>query len=56
MTTVLNAEAIGAPTQLIIAGRWMDASDGQTFEVHDPATGEVIASVADASVEDGLAR
>ena len=55
MTTVLNAEAIGAPTQLMIDGRWVDASDGKTFDVDDPATGEVIATVADASVEDGLA-
>ena len=55
MSTVLRAEAIGAPTQLMIAGRWIDASDHQTFDVDDPATGEVIASVANASVEDGLA-
>jgi succinate-semialdehyde dehydrogenase/glutarate-semialdehyde dehydrogenase len=55
MSTVLSAEAIGAPTQLMIAGRWMDASDHETFDVDDPATGEVIASVANASVEDGLA-
>ena len=33
----------------------MDASDRETFEVDDPATGEVIAEVANASVEDGLA-
>src|SRR5579863_5361926 len=55
MSTVLSAEAIGAPTQLMIAGRWVDASDHETFDVDDPATGEVIASVANASVEDGLA-
>ncbi len=55
MSTVLRAEAVGAPTQLMIAGRWTDASDHQTFDVDDPATGEVIASVANASVEDGLA-
>jgi succinate-semialdehyde dehydrogenase / glutarate-semialdehyde dehydrogenase len=55
MTTVLPAEAIGAPTQLLIAGRWMDASDQETFDVDDPATGEVIATVANGSVEDGLA-
>ena len=55
MTTVLRAEAIGAPTQLLIAGEWVDASDHQTFDVDDPATGDVIASVASASVEDGLA-
>ena len=55
MSSVLHAEAIGAPTQLMIAGRWADASDHQTFDVGDPATGEVIATVANASVEDGLA-
>ena len=55
MTAILRAEAIGAPTQLLIAGRWMDASDQETFDVDDPATGDVIASVANASVEDGLA-
>jgi succinate-semialdehyde dehydrogenase/glutarate-semialdehyde dehydrogenase len=55
MTTVLSAEAIGAPTQLLIAGAWVDASDHSTFEVDDPATGEVIAEVANGTVEDGLA-
>jgi len=55
MTTVLRAEAIGAPTQLLIAGAWVDASDGSTFEVDDPATGDVIAEVANGTVEDGLA-
>jgi succinate-semialdehyde dehydrogenase/glutarate-semialdehyde dehydrogenase len=55
MTTVLRAEAIGAPTQLLIAGAWVDASDRSTFEVDDPATGEVIAEVANGTVEDGLA-
>jgi succinate-semialdehyde dehydrogenase/glutarate-semialdehyde dehydrogenase len=33
----------------------VDASDHLTFEVDDPATGEVIAEVANGSVEDGLA-
>ncbi|HVC43169.1 MAG TPA: NAD-dependent succinate-semialdehyde dehydrogenase, partial [Candidatus Saccharimonadales bacterium] len=54
-TTTLNPEAVGGSTQLLIGGRWMDASDGRTFTVHDPANGEVIAVVADASVVDGLA-
>jgi succinate-semialdehyde dehydrogenase/glutarate-semialdehyde dehydrogenase len=55
MTAVLSAEAIGAPTQLLIAGTWVDASDHSTFEVDDPATGDVIAEVANGTVEDGLA-
>nr|WP_216851932.1 NAD-dependent succinate-semialdehyde dehydrogenase [Herbiconiux sp. VKM Ac-2851] len=43
----------GIPTQLFIAGRWVDALSGATLDVDDPATGRVIASIADAGVEDG---
>ncbi|HEY9289070.1 MAG TPA: NAD-dependent succinate-semialdehyde dehydrogenase [Candidatus Dormibacteraeota bacterium] len=42
-------------TDLYIGGSWRAASDNQRIEVTDPATGEVIASVASATVEDGLA-
>ncbi|HET7173810.1 MAG TPA: NAD-dependent succinate-semialdehyde dehydrogenase [Nocardioidaceae bacterium] len=45
----------GVPTELWIGGRWVPASDGERFDVTDPASGEVLASVADAGVEDGLA-
>jgi len=38
-----------------IDGAWHPASDGATFDVDDPATGQTIATVADGSVEDGLA-
>ena len=41
------------PTQLFIGGKWVDASGGATLDVHDPATGRVIRSIADASVDDG---
>lgn len=44
-----------APTQLFVAGQWRDATGGRTFAVEDPATGEELARVADASPEDGLA-
>jgi len=54
-TITRNSETVGVPTQLLVGGKWVDASDGRTFDVGDPATGEVIAVVADASVEDGLA-
>jgi len=54
-TTFTTSTAVGAPTQLLIGGAWRDSSDGKTFHVDDPATGEVIATVADGSVEDGLA-
>ncbi len=43
------------PTGLLIGGTWRDASDGATIDVYDPATEEVIATVASASEEDGLA-
>ena len=43
------------PTDLFIGGTWRAASEGGRFDVTDPATGEVIAQVADASKEDGLA-
>ncbi|MBC7724061.1 MAG: NAD-dependent succinate-semialdehyde dehydrogenase [Burkholderiaceae bacterium] len=43
------------PTGLFIGGEWRDASDGGTFDVCDPSTGEVLLRVADATPEDGMA-
>jgi succinate-semialdehyde dehydrogenase/glutarate-semialdehyde dehydrogenase len=40
------------PTQLFANGAWQDASDGATFDVINPATGEVLAKVADATPDD----
>ncbi|MCU1688106.1 MAG: succinate-semialdehyde dehdyrogenase [Jatrophihabitantaceae bacterium] len=45
------ALSAAVPTQLFIDGRWRDAADG-TFDVLDPATGEVLRSVADGSPAD----
>ena len=42
-TITLKSETVGAPTQLLIGGHWIDASDGRTFDVDDPSTGEGIA-------------
>jgi succinate-semialdehyde dehydrogenase/glutarate-semialdehyde dehydrogenase len=42
----------GVKTQLFIGGEWRDASGGGTLPVEDPATGETIAEVADATNED----
>jgi succinate-semialdehyde dehydrogenase/glutarate-semialdehyde dehydrogenase len=47
----MSAEAVLAPTQLLIGGRWVDGAEG-TFDVLDPSTGGVIASVARAGVQD----
>jgi succinate-semialdehyde dehydrogenase/glutarate-semialdehyde dehydrogenase len=40
--------------QLYVGGRWRQSSDGATFDVDDPATGEVIAAVASGSAADAL--
>ncbi len=36
-------------TRAFVAGEWVDADDGATFEVRNPARGDVIARVADLS-------
>src|SRR5580704_15290918 len=43
------------PTDLWIGGKWRKASDGQRFDVIDPATENVITSVASAGVDDAEA-
>jgi succinate-semialdehyde dehydrogenase/glutarate-semialdehyde dehydrogenase len=43
------------PKQLYIGGEWRDGAGGETVDVEDPATGETIASVADATPDDALA-
>ena len=50
-----NEPPIDAPTDLYIDGKFRPASDGGRFEVYDPATEEVIAEVADGTVEDAIA-
>ena len=37
-----------------IGGKWEPSTSGATLDVHDPATGEVIKSIADATVEDAV--
>ncbi|MFJ4036654.1 NAD-dependent succinate-semialdehyde dehydrogenase [Microbacterium sp. NPDC090007] len=41
------------PTDLFIDGAWRAASSGDRFDVIDPSTGDVLTTVADASVADG---
>ena len=45
----------GVQKGLYIGGEWRDASGGGTLGVEDPSTGEVIAEVADAQVDDATA-
>lgn len=57
MSTVASNEQellAGVPSGLFIGGQWIDAEEGRTFDVQDPSTGEVIASIADATPADGM--
>ncbi|MGY5045336.1 aldehyde dehydrogenase family protein [Streptomyces sp. 900105755] len=48
MTTTFET----GPGQLFIGGRWREAADGARTEVTDPATGQVITTVAEAGAAD----
>ncbi len=55
MTVTLDRsveEFLGVPRQLFINGQWADAASGRTFETPNPATGEVLAQVAEGEAED----
>jgi len=57
MTTTQNREqqvVVDVAKGLYIGGSWVDAHDGGTFPVEDPATGNVLCEVADADSEDAL--
>lgn len=56
MTLASNEQELlsRVPGGLFIGGQWTDAEEGRTFDVRDPATNEVIASIADASPADGI--
>jgi succinate-semialdehyde dehydrogenase/glutarate-semialdehyde dehydrogenase len=43
------------PKGIFINGVWRDAADSKTLDVLDPATGKVLATIADAAPEDGMA-
>lgn len=56
MTDPRESELLASvPTGLLINGEWRAAEGGKTVQVSDPATGEVIHEIADASVADGVA-
>src|SRR5918911_2283925 len=54
MTTASAEQAVldGVNTRLYIGGEWKDAGEGGTIPVEDPATGETIAEVPDATADD----
>ena len=54
MTAAQESELLAqVPDQLFIGGDWVDSTSGRAIEVHDPSTGLVIKTIADASVADG---
>src|SRR5690348_14126653 len=60
MTATLQADTFpdfvaNFPHRLFIDGAWRDATGGATMEVDNPATGTLLATVADASPPDGRA-
>ena len=55
MTTAEQTIVDTVKRRLYIGGEWRDASEGGTLEVEDPSTGEPIAEIADATVDDALA-
>jgi phenylacetaldehyde dehydrogenase len=43
---------LSVPRKMLIGGKWLDAVSGKTFPTFDPATGEVLARVAEGDKED----
>src|SRR5260370_17425506 len=46
------ARYLAKPRQLLIGGEWVNAASGKTFPTYNPATGEVLAHVAEGGKED----
>src|SRR5450755_2797639 len=44
--------ADGSYKQMLIDGKWVDAASGKRFETHNPATGELLATIAEGDAED----
>jgi aldehyde dehydrogenase (NAD+) len=42
----------GKPKRMLIGGKWLEAASGKTFETFNPATGEILATVAEGDKED----
>src|SRR5215475_9031905 len=49
---VRHAFANGSYKQMLIDGKWVDAASGKRFESRNPATGELLATVAEGDAED----
>jgi phenylacetaldehyde dehydrogenase len=45
-------EFVGKPRRMLINGKWVEAASGKTFPSYNPATGEILAQVAEGERED----
>ncbi len=45
-------EFVGRPRKMFIDGKWVAAASGKTFPTYNPATGEVLAQIAEGDRED----
>ena len=45
-------EFVGKPRKMFIDGKWVEAASGKTFPSYNPATGEIMARVAEGDRED----
>jgi aldehyde dehydrogenase (NAD+) len=52
MTSVPHPFANGSYKRMLIGGAWVDAASGKRFESRNPATGELVATVAEGDRED----
>jgi phenylacetaldehyde dehydrogenase len=43
---------IARPRQMLINGKWVNAASGKTFPTYNPATGEILANIAEGDRED----
>jgi phenylacetaldehyde dehydrogenase len=46
------SEFISKPRTMLIGGKWTDSASGKTFPTYNPATGEVLAQIAEGDRED----
>jgi succinate-semialdehyde dehydrogenase/glutarate-semialdehyde dehydrogenase len=54
ISSMVSFDIASLPTGLFIDGKWRSGREGKTIDVLDPSTGEVIAAVADATIEDAM--
>lgn len=52
MTHTTHPFLDGKPKRMLVGGHWVEAASGRTFDSINPATGQVIAQLAEGGVED----